>query len=517
MDNINTGVVLVTKFQEQGSEKYKAYVNYIDRDEAKRKEHIKDYTFDDLVEAGELGEYLEYMDNPKKQGSLFTMTKDFLNPKDKKELKNQYQQAQDNGSLMWQTVISFDNRWLSQLGIYDENTGFLDEAKIRTITRFAVGKMLEKENFTNPCWSASIHYNTDNIHIHIATVEPIPTREKFKVKQYEKIKEKHGKEKYKKIKNEKTGKYEKVPVLNSNGEPVFKEVYRGKFKPATIKSMKREIVQELLKDVNINAEISKLIREDMVKQIDTDAFYENDYFKNAFLDIYNKLPKEDLRMWRYNMNAIKDLREDINNFSYEYIQNYQKDTFATLRQKLAVMDGIYSKAYGKGNGEYMANKIGDLYTRFGNALLKELREYHRNCISNIYSYLDENNNSYDPKKAVELLKQQAEAGDNKANVKLGFIFLSNDYGLKDKQKAKEYFEKASNNGSEFAGEMLENINKNSNSKYSLENSLSYSKKRDIRNALRALRRSLYLETNKWRNQLEYEELQLSISEGKTLY
>lgn len=32
-------------------------------------------------------------------------------------------------------------------------------------------------------WSGAIHYNTDNIHIHIATVEPYPTRERGKRKQ----------------------------------------------------------------------------------------------------------------------------------------------------------------------------------------------------------------------------------------------------------------------------------------------------------------------------------------------
>src|SRR5699024_12555630 len=35
----------------------------------------------------------------------------------------------------------------------------------------------------NALWSASVHYNTDNIHIHIATVETDPTRERVKRKQ----------------------------------------------------------------------------------------------------------------------------------------------------------------------------------------------------------------------------------------------------------------------------------------------------------------------------------------------
>lgn len=37
---------------------------------------------------------------------------------EKKELKRVFEKAQENDSLMWQTVISFDNRWLEENGLY---------------------------------------------------------------------------------------------------------------------------------------------------------------------------------------------------------------------------------------------------------------------------------------------------------------------------------------------------------------------------------------------------------------
>ena len=46
--------------------------------------------------------------------------------------------------------------------------------------------MLENEGLENAIWTAGIHYNTDNIHIHIATCEIMPAREKIKCKQYKK-------------------------------------------------------------------------------------------------------------------------------------------------------------------------------------------------------------------------------------------------------------------------------------------------------------------------------------------
>lgn len=38
--------------------------------------------------------------------------------------------------------------------------------------------MLCNEHLEHAIWSGAIHYNTDNIHIHIAIVEEYPKREK---------------------------------------------------------------------------------------------------------------------------------------------------------------------------------------------------------------------------------------------------------------------------------------------------------------------------------------------------
>ena len=38
-----------------------------------------------------------------------------------------FKTAHENGSIMWQDVISFHNPWLEKQGIYDEKTKTLDE------------------------------------------------------------------------------------------------------------------------------------------------------------------------------------------------------------------------------------------------------------------------------------------------------------------------------------------------------------------------------------------------------
>ena len=47
--------------------------------------------------------------------------------------------------VMWQTVISFDNRWLEQNGIYDSQKQILDEQKLKEVTRLAVNRLLKSE------------------------------------------------------------------------------------------------------------------------------------------------------------------------------------------------------------------------------------------------------------------------------------------------------------------------------------------------------------------------------------
>src|SRR5699024_440414 len=114
-------------------------------------------------------------------GELFTNEDDFLTEDKKKEMKKYFQLAQKNKSPMWQDVISFDNDWLEKQGLYHSETNEVDEMKLKNVVRESMTALLKSEYMNDTAkWTASIHYNTDNIHVHIATVEPIPTREKIK-------------------------------------------------------------------------------------------------------------------------------------------------------------------------------------------------------------------------------------------------------------------------------------------------------------------------------------------------
>ncbi|EPZ61868.1 hypothetical protein H477_5898 [[Clostridium] sordellii ATCC 9714] len=82
---------------------------------------------------------------------------------------------------MWQEVYSFDNEWLKKQGLYDPKTKFLDEDKIKNAIRKSIEFSLEKSGMKETAlWSGAIHYNTDNIHIHVAICEPNPTKKEVR-------------------------------------------------------------------------------------------------------------------------------------------------------------------------------------------------------------------------------------------------------------------------------------------------------------------------------------------------
>lgn len=348
VDKINAGVVVVTRFVASGNKLFTAYINYIDRDEATRNENFFSYSL-----------YQDYMDDPNKSSSLFTADKDQLNPLEKQKLKKVFETAQKNQSLMWQTVISFDNHFLEENGIYHSETQMVDEIKLRELTRGCMGKILEKEKMSGTSiWSAAVHFNTDNIHIHVATVEPIPTR----------------------------------------GKIIYqgKEQYRGKFKYSSISAGKSNVVNQIMKQQPENQLINNLIRGTFIKNLKERELDKDDALSKMFLDIYKKLPN-DQRNWFYNKNEMKEIRPLIDELSKAYLDIYHKKDFEKLQSYLQIQEDKYKTAYGTGQNnsntmnriqnDFASNKLDDMYTRMGNAILTELRAYDKENRAAYYKYV----------------------------------------------------------------------------------------------------------------------------------
>lgn len=325
-------IVMVCEFEKNNFKDYGGYIDYIDREETHNELDLKSSNY---------AEYLEYMDskNRKKEKDkttvkLFTEDKDILSDEDKEKLKDAYRIAQERGSYLWKDVFSFDNEWLEENKYYNSETKQLNEGKIREAIREAMSFRIEKENLNEAVWTADIHYNTDNIHIHTSLVELEPSKKK------------------------------------------------GKLKPQTLSNMKSAFVNSLVDRNKEHDKINELMREKIVnRKKDINTFRDKE-MKKQFINIIKLLP-EDLRQWQYAYNSIDEARPLIDNLSKYYINNYCKEDFNELDKLLDVEVEEYKKLYGEGREgkekgkykDYKANELDYLYKRMGNAFLTEMRSY----------------------------------------------------------------------------------------------------------------------------------------------
>ncbi|MBI5989420.1 MobP2 family relaxase [Clostridium perfringens] len=349
------GVINKVKFIRNGSSKFKNFIDYIDRSEATRKKNFDKYSA-----------YNNYMGNPEKIGSLFTKDKHSLTEKEVKKLKKDFDKAQWNGSNMWQEVFSFDNEFLEVNGLYDSENGALDEEKIQEATRRAMEELSKREGFKDLTWSASLHYNTDNIHVHIASVEINPSRE------------------------------------------------RGKFKHKTLYNMKSSFVNSLLDKQKDLDKINSLIRDNLIQGKKEMSFKEDIEMRKMVKEIVQKLPS-DKRQWHYNYNSMQEVRPLIDNLTKYYIETYKKDEFKELVDRLEKEDKFYKEVYGKRKVEtttYKDNKIQDLYTRMGNTILKEIKEYvkeedlkSQKKFENLQEKWERNRNIIITKQGISMMKK----------------------------------------------------------------------------------------------------------------
>ena len=148
-ENVAPGVILASKFVTAGSKQFKKFIDYLDREDARRNIAYPNYS----------AFMSDYMDNPKKQqdllgfdptsdrvSSLFSVSGGYLTKDQKKFYKDQFTLAQSNGSVMWENVISFRNDFLEEQGLYDSQTNVLNVDKMMELTRKAMRSMLHDED-----------------------------------------------------------------------------------------------------------------------------------------------------------------------------------------------------------------------------------------------------------------------------------------------------------------------------------------------------------------------------------
>lgn len=340
---MSPAVVLRSKFVSPQSSTFNNYINYMDREDAKQ--HIKiDSSSDKENDFEVFYNFMDYMDDDEKQGELFTSIKDKMNDKEKQKVKEQFQLAQQNESPMWQDVISFDNEWLAEQGLYNPATNIVDETKMRSIVRETINAMLKAEGMQKSAiWTATLHYNTDNIHVHVATVEPHPTREIMKVLDKE--------------------------------TNTWREEYRAKRKPKTLEKMKSNIANMILDRTNERNKIDELLR-GTIKYKNENNISLSSFRKTnkLFIEAMKRLPS-DRKEWCYGYQSINEARPYIDEITEIYLEQFHPDEMHGLKTKLDEEVNVMKEMYGEESDykQYKGTKLDDLKKRMGNAILKEMR------------------------------------------------------------------------------------------------------------------------------------------------
>lgn len=339
---IKAAIFTKWKFVQSGAKQFQSYIDYIDREEAIRSGNFRKYNV--LPTDG----FNQYMENPEKSSGLFTQNKNQLTKDERKEVKRLFEKAQKNESIMWQDVVSFDTRWLIEQNFYDPKTEELNEAKIMNAVRSAMKEQLRLENLENSAvWTGAIHYNEKHhIHVHLAIVEPEPTRP-------------YG------------------TFTRRDGSTY--EARKGFRSKKSVDRFKSQIMSQLLDRDQPLAQISSLVRNQIGRHKGQMRRLPDSQLQYLYNEIYSHLPS-DMRLWKYNMNALDSIRPTTDRFSKTYIETYEQTNYQQLQSLLKENSQFYMNVYGEGTKEYqrandfMTNKNQELFTLLGNSLLREMKE-----------------------------------------------------------------------------------------------------------------------------------------------
>lgn len=333
--SIAAGIVMMNKFISPGDKRYQGAIDYLDKEKSKRMNNLD--KFDAFKE-----NYKEQL--PIRMTALFDARQDALDQESKQRLKEDFLKARAKKSPMWQTVFSFDNEFLEELGLYRMGQhDFIDEAAIREATRTAMNKLTEDFGLGQTAeWTGAIHFDTDNIHVHIMTVSTDPASV--------------------------------LKTMTYKG----KEVYRAKIPPKVQRGMKSKFGNAIANRDPSLARISFLLRTELVQTTLDKGYGSNLHVMRGISQLLNVLPK-DRRTWFYGNQIMAEHRERLDGLAREILQMNNPKGLQELDNLLTEQSDFYLKAYGQeavegNNGKtYKENQYETLYKNFGNALLKELR------------------------------------------------------------------------------------------------------------------------------------------------
>ncbi|HEL0600090.1 TPA: hypothetical protein TUS96_000104 [Streptococcus equi subsp. zooepidemicus] len=303
-------------------------------------------------------DYIDYMNRSyatenqnEEVTAIFTQETNYLEREKVSQLKEKLQEAYRNESLLWQGVISFDNAFLAEQGLYNLENHQVDQTALKQVMRETIPQLIKAEGLSETAfWWGNIHLNTDNIHIHFGLSELESNRDKIYY------------------------------------EPRQQWEYRGNFKQKSLNQVKSTVYHGLLKE---NAKEDLLRQEQILANLKTKLLGQvmestrqvSSAEKNFLEQAYRHLPKD--KTWRYGSNA-KDFAVSkffLDKYMDAYLEQDGNESYqAFLAETKAFLQNFEGAYSAEKNNSYdqerlVAKRVNELRERLGNHILRYLKEH----------------------------------------------------------------------------------------------------------------------------------------------
>lgn len=352
------GIVFSLRFVQASAaeDKYSRYaVGYLSRPQAfEGYGHESDPLYHD---ADPRKDQYGYMSNEDKTDGLFDFEKDIVNDYGKMLHTKIFDFSQQQDCPLYQGVISFRNDFLRRHNIDYASVEGLKQLK--QIARLGISELIHESHIRedNVDWTAAIHTNTDNIHIHFAIIELQKvnrTYDMLEVKAFDKLKSR--------VANRIVGNEEKIKLS---------QIYQY------------ELPKEIKEALHCTGT--------QIQQL-ADALPTN-------------IP------WQYNRPGMTDYHDMIDACVDKIIASNSSLTDMWERGKIALQkydtlvremygDAEHTSVYDQATGtwglsdrstrgladEAAKNKLRDFYSRAGNAVLHAAKEYQQSKLSSLREY-----------------------------------------------------------------------------------------------------------------------------------
>lgn len=181
-------IIFTIKYTQGGVDNIQEYLDYTERDEAVDQTNDfnleKNQTNDQTPE--NLNGYLGYTERgaatsiENNAHRYPTFNQGYLNLSEEahERLKGQLLEAQQNHSLMWEGVVSFDPKFLKENQILSADGTQVDQTALKKVIQKAMPRFLKNEGLDIPetFWWGDIHLNTEHVHVHLTISQTKNTR-----------------------------------------------------------------------------------------------------------------------------------------------------------------------------------------------------------------------------------------------------------------------------------------------------------------------------------------------------